>query len=202
MDANEMEKLCRHLDEFALPRAIVNFAQEHFVAWNKTFLARTGYCEEDIRVLKPGDIIVEATSGFVLNNAENDPETEFYAVAIRAANHEAALPGHLVKSEGNLGYLRLEELEPAVSTKFQQGELVGKEQERMRIAQAFHQELSSGLLAAVFKIHLVKERLKAASSPEAQQVAEASEILSETIEKVSEVLREEKPGRPPDSEGE
>jgi hypothetical protein len=70
MDANEMEKLCRHLDEFALPRAIVNFAQEHFVAWNKTFLARTGYSEEDIRVLKPGDIIVEAASGFVLNNAE------------------------------------------------------------------------------------------------------------------------------------
>lgn len=70
MDADEMGELCRHLDEFALPRAIVDFAEEHFVAWNKTFLARTGYSEEDIRALKPGDIIIEAKSGFILGDAE------------------------------------------------------------------------------------------------------------------------------------
>jgi signal transduction histidine kinase len=201
MDPDEMEKLCRHLDEFALPRAIVDFAAERFIAWNKTFLARTGYSEDDIRILKPADIIIEAESGFVLNEVENGPETQFYAVAIRAADHEAAVPGHVVKSEENLGYLRLEVLEPTVSTKFQQGQLVGREEEHMRIAEAFHQELSSDLLAAVFKIHLVKEKLQNAGSPQAQQITEASEILSETIKKISDVLRDEKIEHAPDPEG-
>ena len=92
-------------------------------------------------------------------------------------------------------------LEPTVSTKFQQGQLVGREEEHTRIAQAFHQELSSGLLAAVFKIHSVKEKLRNASSPEAQQITEVSEILSETIEKITEVLRNENTDQAPDSEG-
>ena len=46
MEADEMEKLCRYLNEFSLPRAVVDFAEENFVAWNRTFLARTGYSEE------------------------------------------------------------------------------------------------------------------------------------------------------------
>lgn len=147
------------------------------------------------------DIIIEAESGYVLNEVENGPDTRLYAVAVRAAKDEAAVPDHLVRSGEHLGFVRLEELEPTISTKFQQGQLVGKEQERVRIAQALNEELSSGLLAAVFKIQSVKEKLQTIGSPEAQQATEASEILSETIDKLTEVLGEEKTDHGPDSRG-
>ena len=98
------------------------------------------------------------------------------------------MPGYLVKSTGDFGYLMLEELDPNVSTTFEQGRLVGKEQQLKRIAQIFHEELASDLLAAVFKIHLAKQKLEASGSPDAQQVAEASQILSEAIDKMVDAL--------------
>jgi hypothetical protein len=90
----------------------------------------------------------------------------------------------------------LEELSPNVSTTFTQGRLVGNEENRKRAAQVFHEELSSGLLVAVFRMHLAKQKLEAIGSPEAAQVAQASEILSGTIEKIGEVLGEKAPKRP------
>jgi hypothetical protein len=37
------------LSEFALPRAIVNFKPNAFVAWNPRFLERTGSSEDEIK---------------------------------------------------------------------------------------------------------------------------------------------------------
>ena len=54
----------------------------------------------------------------------------------------------------------LHDIEPTTSTKFEQGRLVGQEQERQRIAQTFHHEVSSGMLGALFKIQLAKEKLE------------------------------------------
>ena len=59
----------------------------------------------------------------------------------------------------------------------------------MRIVEEFHEEVSSGLLAAIFKIEIAKQKLAAA--PAAEEVSEASEILSEAIENMTEVLKEE-----------
>jgi signal transduction histidine kinase len=78
------------------------------------------------------------------------------------------------------------------SNQFEQGRLVGKEQERMRIVRMFHEEISSGMLGAVFKIHQAQEKLNSANSPEAETVSEASELLSDAIEKMSAVMDDEK----------
>ena len=188
MDDDEVAKLCAHLDDFALPRAVVDSPGKRFVGWNKTFLARTGFTEDELRNLEPGQIITESESAFSPADASENPDVKFYPVAVRAAKEEAAVPGYLVKSTGDLGYLMLEELDPNVSTTFEQGRLVGKEQQRKRIAQIFHEELSSDLLAAVFKVHLAKQKLEASGSPDAEQVAEASEILSEAIDKMVDAL--------------
>jgi signal transduction histidine kinase len=86
----------------------------------------------------------------------------------------------------------LRDMEPTTSTKFEQGRLVGQEQERIRIVQMFHDEVSSGMLAALFKIQMAKEKLESANSPDVEPVAQASEMLSEAIEKMEEVLEEKK----------
>jgi signal transduction histidine kinase len=201
MDDDEVAKLCAHLDEFALPRAVVDSPGKRFVGWNKTFLKSTGFTEEELRGLEPEQIISESESAFSPADALDNPDVKFYPVAVRAAKEVAAVPGYLVKSSGDLGYLMLEELDPNVSTAFEQGRLVGKEQQRTRIAQLFHEELSSDLLAAIFKIHLAKQKLEASGSPDAQQVAEASEILSEAIDKMVDALGVQDKSRGSDAQG-
>ena len=62
----------------------------------------------------------------------------------------------------------------------------------MRIVQMFHEEISSGMLGAVFKIHQAKEKLNSINSPEAAAVSEASQLLSEAIQKMGTVIDDEK----------
>jgi hypothetical protein len=192
MDATEMQKLCDSLNQFALPRAIVDFNTQRFVVWNARFLARTRYSDEEIKTLDPGKAILLGDSVSLPPDEGNNPTAEFVALAVRVPTKAAAVAGHLVRSKGNFGYLMLHDIEPSTSTKFEQGRLVGQEQERQRIVQTFHQEVSSGMLGALFRIELAKEKLESADLPEAEPVAQASELLSEAVEKIGEVLEGEK----------
>lgn len=191
-----MQKLCVYLNEFALPRAIVDFDRQHFVAWNTRFLARTGYSEGEIKTLDTAKAILQGDSVFFPPDEGDNPTAEFVALAVRVPTKAAAVPGHLVRSKGNLGYLMLHDIEPTTSTKFEQGRLVGQEQERVRIVQMFHAEVSSSMLGALFKIELAKEKLESADLPEVEPVVQASELLSEAVEKIGEVLEDDK-GKPP-----
>jgi hypothetical protein len=192
MDIADLQKLCVHLNEFALPRAIVDFDRRRFVAWNTKFLARTGYSEEEIKTLDPRKAILQGDSVFFPPDEGDDPTAELVAFAVRVPGKTAAVPGNLVRSKGNLGYLMLSDIEPSASTKFEQGRLVGQEQERIRILQTFHDEVSSGLLGAVFKIQMAKEKLQSSQLSEAGPVTEASEMLSEAVEKMGDVLEGKK----------
>ncbi|MBV9873769.1 MAG: hypothetical protein JO025_03485 [Verrucomicrobia bacterium] len=191
MDIDSLQKLCVHLNEFALSRAIVDFDRQCFVAWNDQFLSCTGYSEVDIKAIPADKIIVESDSHFSNPNEGDNPSAKFIPIAIRTAKAAAAEPGHLVRSNHNLGYIMLDGVSKA-STSFEQGRLVGKEQERMRIVRMFEEEVSSGVLGAVFKLHTAKEKLKSIDSPEAAQVSEASDLLTEAIEKMDVVIDDEK----------
>jgi hypothetical protein len=199
MDTADMQKLCVHLNEFALPRAIADFERQRFVAWNTRFLARTGYSEEEIKTLDLGKAILQGDSVLFPPDEGNNPSAEFVALAVRVPGETAAVPGHLVRSKGNLGYLMLSDIEPTASTKFKQGRLVGQEQERVRILQMFHDEVSSGILGALFTIQMAKERLESSHLSEAGPVAEASEMLSEAVEKMGDVLEGKKVEPRPDN---
>ena len=191
MDIETLQKLCVHLNEFALSRAIVDFDRHRFVAWNNRFLTRTGYSEEEIKSIESDKIVIEGDARFTNASEGDDPSAEFIPVVVRTPKAAAAEPGHLVRSRHNLGYLMLNEGTVACQ-EFEQGRLVGKEQERMRIVRMFHEEISSGMLGAVFKIHQAKEMLNSINSPEAKAVSEASQLLSEAIEKMGTAIDDEK----------
>ena len=57
MDTEET-RLCARLNEFALPRAIVDYEAKRFVAWNGRFLTLTGYSEEELQNLEPGKVLL------------------------------------------------------------------------------------------------------------------------------------------------
>jgi signal transduction histidine kinase len=74
------------------------------------------------------------------------------------------------------------------SAQFEQGRKVGREEERNRVVQAFHEEVSSSIIAALFLIETAKSELEDAGLPQAKAVSKASDILTETTEKIADVL--------------
>ena len=189
MDTNEIAKLSRYLEESALPRAVADLTERQFLAWNRAFLERTGYSGEELRGLRPAQVFIQSEQPSFPDEAAGDPSANFYAIAVRTTKDEAALPGRLMQSKHNLGYLTLDELRPELPAKFEQGRLVGKEQERVRITQIFHEELAPSLMAVVFNLEVLELKLEAAGSPHLRRAIQAAQLLSETTEKITETLK-------------
>jgi signal transduction histidine kinase len=158
MPMEQLKRLCARLEEFALPWAVVDYDNPCFVAWNKVFLERTGYSADEIRVLEPRTVILLGSgTEFSAPKEADDANHKRLAVAIRVRNKMSPIPGYLATAKGRLGYLTLPEIAATSSIEFEQGRLVGQEEERARIAQEFHDEVSSEVLAAIFKIELAPE---------------------------------------------
>ena len=75
------------------------------------------------------------------------------------------------------------------SAQFEQGQNAGREEERNRVIQAFHEEVSSSMIAALFLIETAKSELEDVGLPHAEAVSKASDILTETTEKIADVLK-------------
>lgn len=180
------------LNASSLPRAIADFREHSFVAWNSTFLKQTGYSESRIKVIKPEDIIVFGDLRFQLPSGSNYPAAEFITCAIRTTLRPAALSGHVVKSLGRLGYVMIHDASSVARAEVESARLAGHEEERARIVRMFHDEVSSTMLAVLFAIESAKDELEAQNLPQAETVAKASELLQEVVEKISEVLEDKK----------
>jgi hypothetical protein len=55
------------LNEFALPRAIVDFERHSFLAWNPGFLEHTGFSEDEMKTSKSEELLTFGESWFPLS---------------------------------------------------------------------------------------------------------------------------------------
>jgi hypothetical protein len=177
------------LNEFALPRAVVDFENRSFVAWNPKFLEYTGLTDDELRNSNSEGLLSFGESWFPLAGETDAQKVEYSACVAKRPFGESAAPGFVVRSHDKIGYVMLDVFGSS-SAQFEQGQTVGREEERNRINQAFHEEVSSSIIAALFLIQTAKSELEDAGSPQAQIVAKASDILTETTEKIAEVLDE------------
>jgi hypothetical protein len=180
-------QFCAVLNEFALPRAIADFERHSFVAWNSKFLELTGYSEEKIKSAEVEELLVFGESWIPLSTEGEAQRVEY--TACTAQRHVGAdpAPGVAVRAHEKIGYIMLDVFDMS-SGQFEQGRNAGQEEERNRIVRTFHEEVSSSIIAALFLIETVKSELQDAGSPQAEMVSKASEILTETTEKIADVL--------------
>jgi hypothetical protein len=182
-----LQKVCAVLNEFALARAIVDFERGSFLAWNPRFLEQTGYSEDEIKSAKPEDLLALGESWFPLSDKEEGQPVEFVSCAVRGPFGADAAPGYVVRSAGKIGYVMLDVFD-SPSVQFEQGRIAGREEERNRIVKAYDEEVSSSMIAALFLIETAKSELEEAGLPQAEAVSKASDKLTETTEKIAEVL--------------
>jgi hypothetical protein len=185
-----LQQLCAFLNGFALPRAIADFEDRFFVAWNPKFLEHTGFSESEMKASNPEELLTFGESWFPLSNETDAQKIDYTGCAIKRAGGEAPAPGFVVRSHGKIGYVMLDVFDCS-SAQFEQGHAVGREEERNRIIRAFHEEVSSSIIAALFLMKTAESELQEAGSPQAKIVSKASDILTETTEKIASVLAEE-----------
>jgi hypothetical protein len=183
-----VQQLCAILNEFALPRAIVDFERHSFVAWNPRFLEHTGFSEDEMKSSKAEELLTFGDSWFPLSD-EKAQTVEYIACAAKRPFGADSAPGFAVRSRGEIGYVMLDVFDSS-SAQFEQGRNVGHEEERNRVIKAFHEEVSSSMIAALFLIETAKSELEEAGLPQAEAVSKASDILAETTEKMAHVIGE------------
>ena len=175
------------MNEFALPRAIVDFERHCFIAWNQRFLEQTGYSEDEIKSVKPEELLTFSETRFFLSDEKESRTVEYISCAAKPPFGADAIPGYVVRSKNKVGYVMLEIAE-SPSAQFEQGRIVGREEERNRIRTAFHEEVSSSIIAALFLIEMAKSELEKAGSPQAEAVSKVSDILTDATKKIAEVI--------------
>jgi signal transduction histidine kinase len=174
------------LDEFALPRAIVDFELQSFLAWNSRFLEQTGFSQDELKSSKPDDLLTFGDSWLPLSATEGEQPVEYVPCSAKLPSGVDPAPGYAIRSHGKLGYVMLDVFDSA-KAHFEQG----REEERNRIMREFHDEVSSSIIAALFLMQTAKIELEDAGLPQAETVSKASDILTATTEKIVEVLASE-----------
>jgi hypothetical protein len=189
LSTQKLQEFCAVLNEFALPRAIVDFERHSFVAWNSKFLEQTGFSEDEMKSSKPDELLTFGESWFPLSEEREGQTVEYVACAARRPFGADPAPGFAVRSHGKIGYLMLDVFDSS-SAQFEQGRNAGREEERNRVIRTFHEEVSSSMIAALFLIETAKSELEDAGLPQAEAVSKASDILAETTEKIAHVIGE------------
>jgi hypothetical protein len=190
LSSQNLQEFCAVLNKFALPRAVVDFERDSFVAWNPRFLEQTGYSEDEIKSAKPGELLTFGESWFPLSGEKEEQAVEFVSSAAKRPFGSEPAPGYVVRSHGKIGYVMLDVFDQP-SAQFDQGRIAGREEERNRIVKAYHEEVSSSMIAALFLIETAKSELQEADLPQAEAVSKASDILKEATEKIAHVLTKE-----------
>jgi hypothetical protein len=185
-----LQDVCRILNEFALPRAVFDFERDSFLAWNQKFLEHTSYSEEEIKSSKPEALLTFGESWLPLSSEKGGPAVEFISCAAKRPFGADPAPGYIVKSKSKIGYVMLE-ISDSRSAPFDQGRIAGREEERNRIIKAYHEEVSSSMIEALFLIEEAKSELEEAGLPQAEAVSKASDILTETTKKIADVISEQ-----------
>jgi hypothetical protein len=52
LSTESLQQLVSLLNEFSLPRAVVDFEKDTFVAWNSRFIDHTGFTENEVKSSK------------------------------------------------------------------------------------------------------------------------------------------------------
>ena len=182
-----MQQVCAVLNQLALARAIVDFERGSVLAWNSRFLEQTGYSEDEIKSAKPEDLFAFGESWFPLSDKEEGQPVDFIPCAVRRSFDADPAPGYVVRSAGKIGYVMLD-VSDSTTAQFEQGRIAGREEERNRIIKAYDEEVASSMIAALFLIETAKTELEEAGLPQAEAVSKASDKLTETTEKIADVL--------------
>jgi hypothetical protein len=167
--------LCVALDRYRLPRAIVHVENRSFIAWNRAFLTLTEFSDNQICRLDAKDWV---TLGNPVAEAPG-----LISCVVRTADTGRFLTGHAAVGDDGSVFL-MPDLERCTSGSFEQGRVLGIQEERAKIKQIFHDAISPELLVVLFILGEVQKGLNANHAHEAAELAKVTRLIDNVIEKI------------------
>ena len=181
------KQICSDLDELSLPRAFVDFSRNKFIAWNSGFLQRTGTSDRELRSLKVTDILNFGELVTLLND-----RVELRTCWLSVLGQPGIIGGHAAVTSNGIGYVMIDVTEPKTQ-EFQQGRKVGQQEERKRLRQIFHDELSAKLLMITFLADELHGELKATKHELSEKSAEILQLTENVVATMRAALIETAP---------
>jgi len=182
----QLQGLCTGLERLGLPSAIADLNEQRFVAWNAVFLEQADFSESEMSMVTVSSTIVVTNSTILNAGGPGKYSAGLIPCIVRAALVCSVAPGYIQRSQDGFLHIILGSSRSITERDFEYLELVGREKERIRIQQIFHDDVFSPILTAVFAITAAKDATNAAEQTEFLQ--NASDLLISTFEMVGAAL--------------
>jgi hypothetical protein len=186
-DLTDLRTICSGLEHFSLPTVLGNLKDDSLVFWNQAFQKRAGVSEIELAKAQLTSLIAldESYSGLALQRHDSEQLIRFVPCVLKKTLANEWVPGRALRRKDGtvLAMLDLPVGDVAFEG-FIHGRLIGREEERQRTRQFFHDILSSKLLVAAFAAHEVYQSLVEKGAQEAQEQARVTKLLSELIDEI------------------
>jgi hypothetical protein len=187
-EPTDLRTICSALEHFSLPAALCSTKDDALVVWNRAFQKRAGVSEKELAQARLTSLILldESYGGSVLQDQDPEHVVRFVPCVLKKPSTNELVHGRALRRRDGclLAMLGL----PTDDTAFEgfiHGRFVGREEERNRTRQFFHDILSSKILVASFIAHEIYQRLAANGGEEAEELGRVTKLLQETIHDIS-----------------
>src|SRR3984893_13463952 len=187
-EPTDLRTICSALEHFFLPAALCSIKDDALVVWNRAFQKRAGVSEKELAQARLTSLLLldESYGGSVPRDHNPEHVVRFVPCVLKKPLTNELVHGRaLRRSDGCfLAMLGLPTGDAAFEG-FIHGRFVGREEERNRTRQFFHDILSSKILVASFIAHEIYQRLAANGAEEAEELGRVTKLLRQTIHDIS-----------------
>ena len=186
-DPTDLWAICSALEHFSLPAALGNPKDNALVFWNQAFQRRAGFSEIELAQARLTSLILldESYSALVLQDHNPEHVVRFVPCVLKKPLTNEWVPGRALKRKDGILLAMLDLPVGDVALEgFIHGHLMGREEERDRIRQFFHDILSSKILVASFVAHEIYQSLAAKGAEETEDLARVKKLLQEAIDDI------------------
>jgi Histidine kinase len=178
----ESQLICRGLDEFCLPAALISVRSDRAVQWNASFLAAIGCTAAELMIF-PISELVQLDPGSDSHSWRCDhvpvPIHLEPCLVLNALTREVS-PGRSFRRDDDYAFVMLHSASTdAEKESFQTGQAVGRQEELERLRSLLHRGVSQHLVAMSFCLARCQNLL-----------AEGTAIAAEDLERVSRLVDE------------
>ena len=189
----DLRTLCSALEHFHLPAALGSLRDNCLVIWNRSFREMAELSETQLAEINLTSLIAldESYEGSLLQDGDSEKPVRFVPCALKKFARIKPMPGSALRRADGLLLVMLNF--PAGDLAFQdliRGRLIGREEEKNRTRQFFHDILSWKLLVASFATHEVYQKLAASGAEGSEELAMVTKLLGEVIEAITDGFEE------------
>jgi hypothetical protein len=160
-------------------RAVLGSLQnDALLVWNSAFQKMVGLSWDELAR-------TPLTSLLSVEENEEDPTIQSHDAKSDNENHLTNVHGQAPRCDDEMLLTMLDvNLGDLISDGFDQGRLMGCDEERKRTRLFFHDVLSSKILVASFLAHEIHQKLTASRSEETEEMARLTKLLQEAIDTI------------------